>query len=119
MTERRVESRKKLMAFTTVRDKSQGALLGYLGNLTFHGLLVIGEKPLDVNARYTLQLDFPDALPDAHTRQMIIEARVARCIPDPENPREYNIGFEFLHVTQAQTNLIQSLLERYHFRYQD
>lgn len=119
MVDRRTETRKKLMAFTTARDKRQGALLGYLGNLTAHGLLVIGEKPLEVGAQITLEMVFPDELPDTSTRRMVIESRVARCVPDQESPREFNIGFEFVHIEAEHARIIQSLLERYHFRYQD
>lgn len=119
MAERRTETRKKLMAFTTVRDKRLGALLGYLGNLTSHGLLVIGEKPLELDTRITLEMEFPDELPGTATRRMVIEARVARCVPDQESPREFNIGLEFLNIEVEHTRIIESLLERYHFRYQD
>lgn len=119
MVDRRTEVRRKLAAFTTVRDKRQGVLLGYLGNLTSHGLLVIGEKPLAVNARMTLEIEFPDELPGTPARCMTIEARVARCVPDQESPREFNIGFEFLAVDEKNAQIIQSLLERYSFRYQN
>jgi hypothetical protein len=119
MVDRRTETRKKLMAFSTVRDRRQGALLGYLANLTSHGLLVIGEKPLELDAHITLEIEFPDELPETATRRMIIDARVARCVPDPENPREFNLGFEFLNIQSEHTRIIHSLLERYHFRYRD
>lgn len=119
MVERRTETRKKLMAFTTVRERRQGALLGYLGNLTSHGLLVIGEKPLELDAHITLEIEFPDELPETSTRRIVIDARVARCVPDQENPREFNIGFEFINIESEHIQILQSLLERYHFRYQD
>ncbi|GAB4491930.1 MAG: hypothetical protein Fur0016_24080 [Anaerolineales bacterium] len=119
MTDRRTEIRKKLMVFTTVRDKHQGTLLGYLENLTLHGLLVVGEKPLELNTRLTLEIELPDELPDTPTRHMVLEARVARCVPDQQSPREFNLGFEFLHIEPDQTQILQSLLERYHFRYQN
>ena len=119
MVDRRTETRKKLMAFSTVRDRRQGALLGYLGNLTSHGLLVIGEKPLELDAHITLEIEFPDELPETATRRMVIDARVARCVPDQENPREFNLGFEFLNIESEHTRIIHSLLERYHLRYRD
>lgn len=118
MDERRTEPRKKVMTFTTVREKQHRTLLGYLGNLTFHGLLAVGEKPLEVDARLTLEVEFPDELPGTPTHRIVIPARVARCVPDQENPREFNIGFEFLNITEEHRQSIQSLLERYHFRYQ-
>ncbi|MCS6993217.1 MAG: PilZ domain-containing protein [Anaerolineales bacterium] len=119
MSERRTEDRKKVMAFTLVRDQRQGALIGYLGNLTLRGALLIGEKPLAVNEHVPLEMEFPSAPTEAHAPRLLLEARVVRCVSDPENPREFNIGVEFLQVNEAQTQLIQSLLERYHFRYQE
>jgi c-di-GMP-binding flagellar brake protein YcgR len=107
------------MVFTTVRDKNRGVLLGYLGNLTFHGLLVIGEKPLEVGSQTSLDIEFPDELPGTPTRRMVVSARVARCVQDQESLRDYNIGFEFIDIEPEHTQAIQSLLERYHFRYQD
>lgn len=114
-SERRMEARKKVMAFTAVRRQPEGTLLGYLGNLTLNGALVIGEKPLPVDERLTLDLEWPET--PAH--HLLLEARVARCAPDPENPREFHIGFAFLQVSQEQAQAIQSLLERYHFRHQE
>ena len=119
MVERRTETRKKLMAFTPVRDGRQGTLLGYLANLTSHGVLVIGEKSLELDARLPLEIEFPDTPPELSIRRMVIEARVARCVPDQENPREFNLGFEFLHLQEEHLQVIQSVLKRYHFRYQD
>lgn len=114
-SERRTEARKKVMAFTSVRRSPEGTLLGYLGNLTLSGALIIGEKPLPVDERLTLNLEWPET-PNRH---LLLEARVARCVPDPENPREFHIGFAFLQVSEAQAQAIQSLLERYHFRHQE
>lgn len=105
------------MAFTTVRDRQHGALLGYLVNLTSQGLLLIGEKPLEVDTHLTLDIELPDELPAPPNHRLAIQARVVCCLPDSENPREFNIGFEFLNLTAEHTQVIQSLLERYAFRY--
>lgn len=114
----RRETRKKLTAFIPVRDKGRGVLLGYLGNLTLRGALVIGERPEEVNSRLTLEIEFPVEL-FGDLAIMVINARVARCVKDEESVRDFNIGFEFLDIAPAQTQIIRSLLERYRFSYDD
>ena len=113
MSERRHELRKKLMAFTPVYQANHEELLGYLGNLTLQGAMLVSENPLEVDRRLTLLIEFP-----GDTQQhMTIPAHVVRCVPD-ESPRCFLVGCEFSEVTPVQAGLIQALLERYHFRHQ-
>jgi hypothetical protein len=114
----RRETRKKLTAFVPVRDKERDVLLGYLGNLTLRGALVIGERPEPVDSRVTLEIEFPEELFGAPVI-VVINARVARCVKDDESVRDFNIGFEFLDIIPAHTQIIRSLLERYRFSYDD
>ena len=61
MDERRKETRRKLMAFTPVYDLHPRSILGYLGDLTLRGALVIGEKLITINKETMLEIDFPSA----------------------------------------------------------
>ena len=117
MDDHRKETRKKLMAFTPVNDPDRGILLGYLGDLTFQGAKVIGEKPLAINSQATLEIEFHDDLPGISARRMTIPARVVRCVQDVESPREFDIGFEFTSPEAEHTKIIKALLERYQFRF--
>lgn len=117
MSDRRREIRKKLMAFTPVYDKQRGVVLGYLGNLTLQGALVMGEKALELDSLATLVFELPSELPGVSAKKMTIAARVARCVPDEDNPRDFNIGFEFVEINPEHTMIIQALLERYYLRY--
>lgn len=117
MSERRKEDRKKMMAFTPVYDLDRGSLLGYLGDLTIQGAMVIGEKTLEINKQITLAIEFPGNLPEIATSRMVISARVARCDHD-EVPQSFKIGFEFVGIKPEHTKVIKALLERYHFRHQ-
>lgn len=118
MDDRRIETRKKLMRFSPVRDQ-RGALLGFLGNLTQQGALVIGEKPLDVGQELELEIEFPDELPGIPSRQLRLRARVARCAPDEDSLRDFKIGLEFQSLIPEQIRIIEALLDRYHFRYRE
>jgi hypothetical protein len=119
MDDRRTEMRKKLMVFTPVRDRTNGSLLGFLGNLTLQGALVIGEKPLEINHLAHLDIEFPDGLPGIASRHLLVRARVARCVRDEESQRDFKIGFEFIEIQPEQTQIIEALLDRYHFRHRE
>jgi hypothetical protein len=118
MSDRRKELRKKLMAFMPVHTAA-GSLLGFLGDLTFQGALVIGEKPLGMGQQVILEITLPDDLPRPSSgHHLTIQAQVVRCVPDELAPHEFNLGFEFTSLNPEQIQLIHALLERYHFRYQ-
>ncbi len=117
MSDRRRELRKKVMAFTPVRD-AKGGLLGYLGDLNMLGLQLISEKPLEVNTQMTLSIDLPGDLPGVTASRFSIPARVARCAVDEETSHEFHIGFAFMELKFEQARVIQAILERYFFRYQ-
>ncbi len=116
MSERRKETRRKLMAFTPVYDLHPKLLLGYLGDLTLRGALVIGTSLTTINKETTMEIDFPSDRPDAPMLKVNIPARIAWCRQD-ESPQYYNIGVEFLDVTPEQAEQLEHILERYHFRY--
>jgi len=116
MSDRRKETRRKLMAFTPVYDLHPKVLLGYLGDLTLRGALVIGTNLTTINKETTLEINFPSELSDMPAHSVTIPARIAWCRMD-ENPQYYNVGIEFTEVTPEQEELIQQILERYHFRH--
>jgi hypothetical protein len=116
ISDRRKEPRKKLMAFTPVYEKPKGILLGYIRDLTFKGVLVIGEKKLDLNKQTTLAIELPGGLPNVTPTLLTLSARVARCEID-EGSGIYKLGFEFIDVQPEQAQVIQALLKRYHFRH--
>ena len=116
MTERRKETRRRLATFTKVYDLHPKLLLGYLGDLTLRGAMVIGTNLTTINKETELEIEFPSELPGVPVLRMKIPARIAWCRPD-ESPQSYNIGLEFLEVTTENTELIEQVLERYHFRH--
>lgn len=114
MKERRKQERKNLVAYTQVFDMYGGNLLGYLGDLTASGAMIISEKPMKPDTEITLAIELPE-LPDIQTMRMSLLARVAWCEQDL-SPQYFNIGFEFKDVKDNQKNLITSIIENYEFR---
>lgn len=116
MSERRKETRRKLMAFTPVYDLHPRMLLGYLGDLTPRGALVVGDTLVTINKETVLEIQFPNDLPDIPRLHVQIPARIAWCRLE-EGPQDYHVGIEFMEVTPDLEDLIQHILERYHFRH--
>lgn len=114
MKERRRQERKSLIAYTQVFDLYGGSLLGYLGDLTLQGAMVIGDKPLRENVKVTLAIELPE-LPNVNASRMTLPARVVWCEQDL-SPQYYNVGFEFLEVTEGQRKMINAVIEHYEFR---
>ncbi len=114
MRERRKQERKNLIAYTQVFDLYGGVLIGYLGDLSLKGAMVITEKPMKPDLEITIGIEIPE-LPNIRATRMSLVARVAWCEPDL-SPQFYNIGFEFKEVTPQQKKLIESIIANYEFR---
>jgi len=114
MKERRKEPRKNLMAYTQVFDLYGVYLVGYLGDLTLQGAMVIGDKQIKDNEEMTLAIELPE-LPDVTASRMTIPARAVWCQEDI-SPEYFNVGFEFKEVTPEQRGIIQAIIENYEFR---
>ena len=114
MQERRKQPRKNLMSYTQVFDLYGGYLLGYLGDLNLLGVMVIGDKNIEINTKLTLAIELPELKGITATR-MTIPARVAWCEQDI-SPEYFNIGFEFQELQDAQAKIISAIMEGYEFR---
>ena len=114
MDERRKLDRKYLIVYSRVFERNLGKMLGYLGDLSPSGAMIISEQPQTINSVLPLRFDLPD-LHLFKTGQLDIAARVAHCDPDI-NPAFYNIGFEFLDVTPEEKAVIEKMMDAYEFR---
>ena len=114
MKDRRKSERKTLVAYTQVFDLYGGALLGYLGDLTVLGAMVISEKPMEKDVEMTLAIELPE-LPNIKASRMTLPARLVWCEQDI-SPEFHNIGFEFKEVKPEQKAIIESIIKNYEFR---
>jgi len=114
MEERRKLERKYLIVYSRVFERNLGKMLGYLGDLSLSGAMIISEQAQTVNSTLPLRFDLPD-MQLFSIGQLDVSARVAHCEPDI-NPAFYNIGFEFLDVTPKQKKIIEKMMDAYEFR---
>jgi hypothetical protein len=115
MKEQRKNERRKLIAFTPVYDCKRNLFLGYLGDLSMKGAMMIGKKPMEVNKQLTLAIGFPET-PEFPARRATLSARIAWCRTE-KNPLYYNTGFEFQEMDDENKTAIRAILEKYRFRY--
>ncbi|MGC1374986.1 MAG: PilZ domain-containing protein [Anaerolineales bacterium] len=114
MSEKRKTTRKKLMAITPVYDLNPIALLGYVVNLNMTGVMVIGEKCVEINTGRVVKIEFPGDLPDLASSHISIPVRVAWCKQD-ESQKFFAMGFEFKQVTTEHATLFQEIIATYQF----
>ena len=116
MQERRKQPRKELMSYSQVYTLYDGQLIGYLGDLTQLGAMVIGDTALEKDTTLTISIQLPD-LPSVKATRMAVPVRVAYCKKDL-SPDYYNIGLEVQLVTDNQKQIIDTFIENYEFRRQ-
>ncbi|MBI5954570.1 MAG: PilZ domain-containing protein [Chloroflexi bacterium] len=112
MSRLRMERRRKLINFTPVYDVHTSTVLGYLGDLTLKGALMVSEKPVETGRTLTLAIEFRDTPETSPSMHMIISARVAWCKLE-DHHTYYNVGMEFLEVTKQNRETIEKVLEKY------
>jgi len=113
MTNQRKTQRVKAMIFTAVYELPGHVLLGFLGDLTIEGAMVVGEKQMETNRDTTLSIEFQGAT-EVPGGRLLIPAHVARCNVDKETAY-YHTGFQFLEMTDQNKEIIESLVNRYKF----
>jgi hypothetical protein len=117
VSDKRKEERKRLMAFTPVYALNPRVLLGYVEDLNSLGAMVISEMPMEPNTSLTLEIDFPDDVPEVPNHRMRLPVRVAWC-RDENNHRYYDIGFEFTDLKPDDKEVIEVILKRFEFRHE-
>ncbi|MBM3144329.1 MAG: PilZ domain-containing protein [Chloroflexi bacterium] len=110
MDERRILKRQHIMFYSRVFDRQTGAFIGYLGNLTESGAMIISEEALETEKTINLRIDLPE---DIYGRPVLnLTARSVWCQPDID-PNFYNIGFALEVIPDEDLELIMQIIEDY------
>lgn len=112
MSRLRMERRRKIMTFTPVYDVRRNILLGYLGDLTLKGALLVSETPVETGRILNMAVEFREASDTPPSTRMVISARVVWCKLE-EHRTYYNVGMEFLELTEQDKRAIEAILEKY------
>ena len=113
MDERRKLERREIMFYSRVFDRKTGKHLGYLGNLTTGGLMIISEEAIDDQVSFELRVELPE---DTYRKNVLdIAATSLWCQPDID-PKLFNIGFELGRTDPEDLDIIEELVKDFKLR---
>jgi len=115
-TERRKLERKYLVIYSRVFDRKTGNILGYLGDMTPQGAMIIGEQRIEPGEEMELRFDLPELL-ELTRDHLDIHAQSIWCNPDVD-PSFVNTGFHFLDLRPEDLKIVEMLIDLYEFRHQ-
>jgi len=110
MDDRRKLKRQHIMFYSRVFDRTDGAFIGYLGNLTPDGAMVIGESELETQKEFQLRIDLPEDIYDKAV--LNLKARSAWCKQDID-PNFFTIGFSLHDVSPEDIGIITEIISDY------
>ena len=110
-TNRRIQ-RHQLSCFLQVFNRLTDKPIGYLGNVSEDGLMLISQLPMMVDAEFELRLKIPAADGDFQAIDL-----TATCLWSNEdvNPQHYDSGFSVVESSQEYGLLINALLHYFSF----
>lgn len=116
MEERRQYQRRILVMYLHVFDYDSGKVLGYLGDISTHGLMLVSEVDLDLDLPlplgirlHKLEADLYYVNSDEHEHILChAEQRWSRKWEDGL----YAIGFMFIHIEPVAAQAIENLIQR-------
>jgi hypothetical protein len=112
MKERRKLERKHLMFYSRIFDRKTGKFVGYLGDITKEGAMIISEDEVGTGQDFMFRMDLPELI---YPQPMInLDMRSVWCQRDVD-PNFYNTGFLLLNVTQQDIVIIERIIEDYGF----
>ncbi|WP_028695228.1 PilZ domain-containing protein [Pseudomonas cremoricolorata] len=105
--------RHELCAVLQVFNRITGQPLGYLGNVSENGLMLISELPLMVGPDFELQIRVP--LKDGGLQFINLTASCLWCHED-QTPGHYDSGFMLLQAPRDYDSYVRALHEFFSFR---
>jgi len=110
MNNRRKYDRKLLTFFSSVIDRTNGRLLGYLVDMTTGGALMKGNLPLKVNAVFQLRIDLPENFADKEFIE--IQAKAVWSMPDMDE-EFYRTGLQLIDIDPRDLLILERLIAYY------
>lgn len=110
-TDRRIE-RHQLSGFLKVFNRLTDKPIGYLGNVSEDGLMLISQLPMMVDVAFELRLKIPMADGDFQAIDL-----TAMCLWSHEDvtPQHYDSGFRVVEAPEAYGQLINALCHYFSF----
>lgn len=110
--QRRIQ-RQQLSCYLKVFNQITGKPVGYLGNVSLAGLLLISQVRMMVDARFDLRIK----IPEPEGKECYVDFS-AHCLWSREDvtPGSYNSGFSLVQAPREYAEMISALQRYFSFR---
>ena len=102
--------RRHLIFYLRVFDSETNKLVGYIGDISTKGVMLVSEKPIKTDKVYSLSLHLNPTNDRREPRVVKFDARSIWCKNDV-NPELYDTGFELIDVPDGTIEEISDLIE--------
>jgi len=108
--EHRKENRTPLLIYLDIVDRQTQQNLGYLGDVSADGMMLISPKALDVGQIMDIRIELPESktLDFAHTNEVDLQVKFVWKKPNL-NPELSCIGCRFTQINDADRGLLQQV----------
>ena len=113
MNERRKHKRKYMVFFGRVIDRKSAQLIGNVADITKDGMMIISGQPLAVDQGFELRLDLSKDI--FGVDHIDLDGRSIWCNPDID-PSLHNTGFKLENISEADSKIIEQIIEVYGIR---
>ena len=113
MEERRKLERKHLMFYSRVFDRKTGKFIGYLGDITVEGALIISDEPVEMKIRFSFRMDLPE---DLFPKPLLNLNATSVWGQNDVDPKFFNTGFKLLDVSPEDQEIITRIIKEYGFK---
>ncbi len=111
-SERRRRQRRHLIFYLRVYDRENGGVLGFLGDISLDGAMLVSEEPIPVGRAYQLEIVWQDE--NGRKRRIAFRA-VSRWCNNDVNPNFYDTGFQFSDTAPEALTSIRDVIEELGF----
>ena len=110
--EKRQAERKYLVFYLRVFDGLGSKIIGHLVNISSHGIMLLSDFPIPLNAEYKLRMRLPHELVD---QGEIIFNAVSRWCRKDANPEFYVTGFQLYDISPVLRENIKCLIDEFSY----
>lgn len=112
--EGRLEVRRNLIFYLTVRNRDDGSVIGEVGDITENGVLIISEKPIPLEENIHIAVEPPKG-PDYPDRMLNLDVDVQWSKRDENNQEIVLSGCRITRCGKEDVKLIRKLIENIGF----
>lgn len=108
--EKRRFDRKQLYFYLRVIYDKTGVLAGYLGDISTEGIMLFSRESIELNTVFRFRIKLSEEF--GMEEDLVFDAESLWCEKDA-NPEFFIIGFRFMEMDQARTDIVTYLIKKY------